>query len=208
MFKTEETEHLFMDIKQELDSKISKYNLLNHPFYQAWSAGELPVESLQCYAREYGVFITTLPKGWETLNDSETVEEETEHIEMWEDFADGLNTQISDAQTPEVKVLLETADKLFSDSSETALGALYAFEAQQPETAKSKLAGLKEFYQLPQKVEPYFETHSHNEHEAEKLLERIDALSATSQETVVKACEQMSSALWDALTGIHDAECA
>ena len=196
-----------MDYKQALDSKISKYNLLNHPFYQAWSAGELPIEALRCYAREYGAFICTLPKGWETLNDAETAEEETEHIEMWEDFADGLDTEISDAQIPQVKYLLDTAEILFSDS-ETALGALYAFEAQQPETAKSKLAGLKAFYQLPEKVEPYFETHSHNEHEAEKILERIGTLSTASQKTAVQACEEMSSALWDALTGIHDAKCA
>ncbi len=195
-----------MDIKQALDSKISKYNLLDHPFYQAWSAGELPVEALKCYAREYGAFISTMPQGWETLNDHETAEEETEHIDMWTDFADGLNTEVSEAQIPQVKSLLDTAEDLFSQS-ETALGALYAFEAQQPETAKSKLAGLKEFYQLPKKVEPYFETHSHNEHEAEKLLEQIDALSSDSQELVVQACEQMSNALWDALTGIHDAEC-
>ena len=195
-----------MDLKNVLDSKIANYNLLNHPFYQAWSAGELPVNALQCYAREYGAFISTLPKGWETLNDPETVEEETEHIDMWADFADGLNTEVSEAQIPQVKTLLETADELFSDGN-TALGALYAFEAQQPATAKSKLAGLKDFYQLPDKVEPYFETHSHNEHEAEKLLARIGELSSNSQETVVHACEQMSSALWDALTGIHDAEC-
>ncbi|MDE0086611.1 MAG: iron-containing redox enzyme family protein [Candidatus Poribacteria bacterium] len=196
-----------MDFKQALDSKISEYNLLDHPFYQAWSAGELPIEALKCYAREYGAFISTLPKGWETLNDLETAEEETEHIDMWADFADGLNTEVSEAQIPQVKMLLETAVNLFSER-ETALGALYAFEAQQPETAKSKLAGLKEFYQLPEKVEPYFETHSHNEHEAEKLLEHIGALPLDSQEAVVQACEQMSSALWDALTGIHDAECA
>lgn len=195
-----------MNIKQALDSKISNYNLLEHPFYQAWSAGELPVEALKNYAREYGAFISTLPKGWETLNDAETAEEETEHIEMWEDFADGLNTEISDAQIPQVKTLVDTADKLFSNN-ETALGALYAFEAQQPETAKSKLAGLKAFYQLPDKVEPYFVTHSHNEHEAEKLLDLIGTLSSDSQKTVVQACEQMSSALWDALTGIHDAKC-
>jgi len=196
-----------MDFKQALDSKISEYNLLDHPFYQAWSAGELPVEALKCYAREYGAFISTLPKGWETLNDPETAEEETEHIDMWADFADGLNTEVYEAQIPQVKTLLETAENLFSQS-ETALGALYAFEAQQPETAKSKLAGLKEFYQLPEKVEPYFEMHSHNEHEAEKLLEHIGALPTDSQKAVVQACEQMSSALWNALTGIHDAECA
>lgn len=194
-----------MDIKQELDSKISKFNLLEHPFYQEWSAGELPVDALKCYAREYGAFISTIPKGWETLNDAETAEEETEHIELWQDFAHGLDTEISNAQIPQVKALLNTAENLFTNRN-TALGALYAFEAQQPETAMSKLTGLKEFYQLPEKVEPYFVTHSHNEHEAEKLLEQISTLSEDSQKSVLQACEQMSRALWDALTGIHDAE--
>ena len=196
-----------MDFKQTLDNKIADYNLLNHPFYQAWSAGELPVEALRSYAREYGAFILTLPKGWETLDDAETAEEETEHIDMWADFASGLETAVSEAEIPEVKALLETADELFSEPA-TALGALYAFEAQQPATAQSKLAGLKAFYQLPEAVEPYFETHSHNEHEAEKLLERIGALPSESHVAVVQACEQMSAALWNALTGIHDAECA
>ena len=196
-----------MDFKQALDSKIADHNLLNHPFYQAWSAGELPLEALRSYAREYGAFISTIPKGWETIDDAETAAEETEHIDLWADFATGLDTTVSQAQIPQVKVLLETANALFSEHA-TALGALYAFEAQQPATAQSKLAGLKAFYQLPKTVEPYFETHSHNEHEAETLLERIDALPSESHATVVEACEQMSVALWNALTGIHDAECA
>ncbi|MCG9128671.1 iron-containing redox enzyme family protein [Candidatus Poribacteria bacterium] len=195
-----------MDLKQALDNKISKYNLLDHPFYTAWSAGELPVDSLKCYASEYGAFITTIPMGWETIGDIETAEEETEHIEMWEDFANGLNTSISKAEIPQVESLLGTAEKLFSQPI-SALGALYAFEAQQPDTAKSKLAGLKEFYELPESVEPYFVTHSHNEHEAEMLLDKIKDLTPAAQEKVVDACEQMSSALWNALTGIHNAEC-
>ena len=196
-----------MDFKQTLDSKIADYNLLNHPFYQAWSAGELPVEALRSYAREYGAFISMMPEGWETLNDAEIAEEETEHIDLWADFAAGLDTTVTEAQIPQVKALMETADELFSEPT-TALGALYAFEVQQPATAQSKLTGLKAFYQLPKSVEPYFETHSHNEHEAEKLLAYIGALSSDSHGTVVQACEKMSAALWDALTGIHDAECA
>ena len=196
-----------MDFKQALDSKISDYNLLNHPFYQAWSAGELPVEALRSYAREYGAFISIMPEGWETLNDTEIAAEETEHIDLWADFAAGLDTTVTEAHIPQVKALMETADELFSEPA-TALGALYAFEAQQPATAQSKLTGLKAFYQLPKSVEPYFETHSHNEHEAEKLLEYIGALPSDSYATVVQACEKMSAALWDALTGIHDAECA
>lgn len=196
-----------MDFKQALDSKITDHNLLNHPFYQAWSAGELPLNALRAYAREYGAFISTIPNGWEALDDTEIAAEEIEHIDLWADFATGLNTTVSEAEIPQVKALVETANELFSERA-TALGALYAFEAQQPATAESKLVGLKAFYQLPKTVEPYFETHSHNDHEAEILLERMAELPSASHATVVQACEQMSIALWDALTGIHDAECA
>ena len=196
-----------MDFQQSLDSKIADHNLLNHPFYQAWSAGELSLDTLRSYAREYGTFISTIPRGWEAVDDAEIAAEETEHIDLWADFATGLNTTVSEAQIPQVKSLVETANELFSERA-TALGALYAFEAQQPATAASKLAGLKAFYQLPETAEPYFETHAHNEHEAEILLEQIAKLPSESQALVVEACEQMSIALWNALTGIHDAECA
>lgn len=196
-----------MDFKQALDSKIADYNLLNHPFYQAWSAGELPLEALRSYAREYGAFISMLPEGWTAVDDAEIAAEEIEHIDLWADFAAGLDTVVTEAQIPQVKALIETAHELFSEST-TALGALYAFETQQPATAQSKLTGLKAFYQLPESVEPYFLTHSHNEHEAEKLLGYIGASPSDSHATIVQACEQMSAALWDALTGIHDAECA
>ena len=126
-----------MDFKQTLDNKIADYNLLNHPFYQAWSAGELPVEVLRTYASEYGAFIATIPNGWKTIDDAEIAAEETEHIDMWADFANGLDTVVSEAKTPQVKTLLQTADELFSEPA-TALGALYAFEAQQPATAQSE----------------------------------------------------------------------
>ena len=94
-----------MNIKQTLDSKIANHNLLNHPFYQAWSTGELPTEALRSYAREYGAFIATVPQGWEAVGDAETAAEEIEHIDLWADFATGLDTNVSQAEIPQVKRL-------------------------------------------------------------------------------------------------------
>ena len=190
-----------METKQRLDAAIESWYLLKHPFYQAWECGELPVDGLKVYAEEYGALISLMPSGWTTLNDAHTTEEEEEHIELWADFADGLNTTVAEAQISEVKALVETTRELFSQPT-TALGALYAFETQQPETAKSKLEGLRKFYNLDAKVEPYFEEHSHNEHEAEKLLARIEELPEDEREVAFAACETMSKSLWDALTGI------
>lgn len=193
-------------MKQQLDTVLEKWNLLKHPFYQAWSAGTLPVDALQVYAREYGNFIATLPIGWETLKDAETADEEREHADMWTDFTAALGSFTADASLPQTSNLVSTSRALFA-SRASALGAMYAFEAQQPATAQSKLDGLKTHYKLPQGVEPYFEVHARNWHESEKILRMIEALPAGEQAEAVAACDRMAQSLWDALTGIHDVTC-
>src|SRR3990170_4032409 len=144
-----------MNIKQQFDPIIEKWALLKHPFYQAWSAGTLPVDALKVYASEYGAFINTLAEGWATLNDSEAASEEREHAELWEQFAAALGTKVSMPEIAETKELMKASRELFADPG-TALGAMYAFEVQQPETAKSKLQGLKTHYPLPVEAGSYF----------------------------------------------------
>lgn len=193
-----------MSIVDTLNAAVKKSDLLQSKFYQSWSAGTLPVEALKTYAREYGAFIALLPEGWEVQNDEETAEEEREHIELWEKFAASLGTKLGTAELPAVKALISTTGELFSTVPE-ALGALYAFEVQQPETASSKLAGIKKHYSLNADAEPYFVVHSSNHHEAEKLIERISALSPEDQARAARACEAMSKELLAALDGIYDA---
>src|SRR3990172_11441771 len=87
-----------MTTQQQLDSILEKWDLLKHPFYQAWSAGTLPVDALKVYAAEYGAFINILANGWETLDDPETAQEEKEHAELWESFAEALETKVSSTE--------------------------------------------------------------------------------------------------------------
>lgn len=195
-----------MELKTKLDAIVANRNLLEHPFYQAWSAGTLPVEALRAYAKEYGAFIRELPYGWTVQNDAETAHEEEEHIELWEQFAHALGTHLGDAERPAVRQLVQTARTLFADPV-TALGALYAFEVQQPATAHSKLEGLMVHYRLPEGVRPYFEVHATNHHEAEKLLARLGALEAQDQERALGACQQMCEALWNALSDLTPENC-
>ncbi len=195
-----------MELKSELNQRIAPKALLQHPFYRAWEAGELPVDALRSYAREYGAFIRNMPLGWEMLGDSETANEERQHVDLWEDFAEGLDTEIGAAELPGVAALVAASSKLFAKRA-SALGALYAFEAQQPATAKSKLDGLRKHYSLPAGAELYFEAHAANQHEAAKLLDQIAALSPAQQGEALAACEQMSAALWDALTDIYNTHC-
>lgn len=195
-----------MTTQQNLDTILEKWDLLKHPFYQAWSAGTLPVDALKVYAAEYGAFINVLANGWETLEDSETAHEEREHAELWEQFAAALETKVGSPEIGQTIALVDTAKELFKSKAGT-LGAMYAFEAQQPATAQSKLDGLKTHYSLPTQVEPYFEIHATNWHESKKILAALDALSPEEQVHASESCEKMAEALWNALSGIHEETC-
>jgi len=195
-----------MQTKKHLEAILEKWDLLKHPFYQAWSAGTLPVDALKVYASEYGAFINILADGWNTLGDSETAQEENEHAELWEQFAVALEAKVTAPKIMETIALVKTVRVLFENPAKT-LGAMYAFEAQQPATAQSKLDGLKAHYSLPAGVEPYFEVHSSNWHEAEKILAALEKLSPDEQAQAETACEQMAQALWNTLTGIHEKTC-
>ena len=51
---------------EQLDARIAKYDLLCHPFYKAWAAGELTREDLQEYARDYYHHVEAFPTIWMT----------------------------------------------------------------------------------------------------------------------------------------------
>ena len=46
---------------ETLDQIISEKSLLSHPFYQAWTAGTLPMENLREYAKQYFHFEAAFP---------------------------------------------------------------------------------------------------------------------------------------------------
>ena len=94
---------------------------------------------------------------------------------------------------------------MFADPA-SSVGAMYAFEVQQPETAQTKVMGLREHYPVPEAAEEYFIVHANNHHESEKLLSLFNALSEKEQQQAIEACGKMSKALWDALEGIYEEE--
>lgn len=196
-----------MHFENTLQTSISRWNLLDSAFYQAWNEGELSTDSLALYAREYGAFISTIADGWAAHGDEAIAKEEREHVELWRRFAGSLGTDIGKAETPAVAKLVETARKRFSDPVES-LGALYAFEAQQPGTSVSKLEGLRKHYDLGPEAEVYFDVHKDDLDEPALLLERMKALPAADQLRAAEACEEMSEALRLALDGIYDHCCA
>jgi pyrroloquinoline-quinone synthase len=86
-----------MDIFAQLDAARSRTNVLDHPFYQRWSAGELESCELELYAGEYGHAVRALARASRLAAEKagpehaaglrRHAEEEESHVELWEEFA-------------------------------------------------------------------------------------------------------------------------
>jgi pyrroloquinoline-quinone synthase len=188
--------------RETLDEIIDDKCLLKHPFYQAWNMGTLTVENLGLYATQYGEFIDRIASGWEAVGDRETADEEREHARLWTDFASSLGaSRPAAARLPEIESLVSLSDEMFGDKAR-ALGALYAFEQQQPGTSESKLAGLRKHYNVAPKGEVYFDIHRTDFEEPRWLAEQIEGLTDEEYAQAEDACRRMSSALWRGLDGV------
>lgn len=196
-------------LAERCDAQIARHLLLNHPFYVAWSAGTLPVDALRDYAGDYGAFIRTIGEGWSAVGEPAIARIEEGHARVWaETFAAPLGARVAEAPEGAVGALVSTARTLFAERT-SALGALYAFEAQQPATARSKREGLATHYaDLPAGLGRYFQMHEDDEEEPALLARALDALAPGEAAAAEAACARMSRALYEALTAIHAPYCA
>src|SRR6184192_2077644 len=164
----------------QIDNDIAEKHLLKHPFYLAWTRGELSKEALADYARQYyhhvAAFPTYLSAVHANCNDQTTrkqllnnlIDEEAgspNHPELWLQFAECLGVSKADAQSTEkwaeTKNLIETFRSVCAKGKTAeGLAALYAYESQIPAVSESKINGLIENYNMtaPRGYE-YFTVH-------------------------------------------------
>ncbi len=183
---------------------LSNYELSNHPFYIAWNAGLLKKEQLAAYASGYGRFIRIIPFGWELAGESEIADTECSHYLLWQLFDKSLNggSEFREgiaATRPLVKQSLSN----FSSYAE-AVGTLYAFEAQQPVTAASKLKGIREHYKDWNMDEKYFKAHIGDDGEPALLEKKLALLNEEEQLLAKRAFADTCIGLWNALSAIMD----
>lgn len=189
---------------QELDAVVDQYDLNRHPFYQDWRMGTLPVEKLRDYAGEYGKFVATIAEGWETLGQEHYAEEEREHERLWAGFRLSIGSDRL-SNRPSTETLVHAAKNAFSHPS-TALGALYAFEAQQPHTSQVKLEGLQEHYSVDEKGQEYFQVHANDVAERDLLRQMAGKMTDAEFAQTKAACAVLGAAMWSALDGVYYAE--
>ncbi|PZC47252.1 MAG: Pyrroloquinoline quinone (PQQ) biosynthesis protein C [Chloroflexi bacterium] len=190
-------------VATNLERIVERWHLQHHPFYTAWSAGTLPATALQHYAAEWGAFIGAVPDGWRTLGVHDHADEEVEHARLWGEFASELGVAVrSRPQGAQSQTLVTTAHRLFADPA-TAIGALFAFEAQQPHTAQAKLQGLNTHYASLGTTAEYFAVHAQDYGEATMLEEMAASLSPSQRSRAEAACEELGGALWTALSDVQ-----
>jgi pyrroloquinoline-quinone synthase len=219
--------HTFLDTLNEC---IFPHDLLNHPFYQAWSRGELTSLDLQQYAKDYYHQVESFPRCLtqlaRRLENSElrqailaNLTEELggrhgrSHADLWLDFAAGIGTAGTPFETApprEITALVSFFRTIAASGTvEEALGAFYAYESQVPRVSEAKLKGLKQFYDANDRTCQYFVTHMTADiHHAEvwhQQLEKRLLNNPAARESALKAAEAAACALWTGLSGIeHD----
>jgi pyrroloquinoline-quinone synthase len=167
-----------MTTVRDLDRLIEAKHLLKHPFYTAWSNGTLPIETLRQYAREYYHFEVNFPRYvagayarlerpedrrvlLENLNDEEG--RPPTHPELWTDFAHSIGASVAARRPrPATRGLLGMYERnTLERDAASALGALYAYEAQFPKVAAEKSRGLRANYGIRSKAaHEFFRVHT------------------------------------------------
>src|SRR6201987_723672 len=92
----------------EIDARVAGQHLLQHPFYKAWSRGELSLEALRDYATQYYHHVAAFPTYLSAVHAqtdnaevrrhilSNLMDEEAgspNHPELWLEFAESLGLE-------------------------------------------------------------------------------------------------------------------
>jgi pyrroloquinoline-quinone synthase len=216
-----------------IDNDIADKHLLKHPFYLAWTRGELSKEALADYARQYyhhvAAFPTYLSAVHAHCDDQVTrkqllnnlIDEEAgspNHPELWLKFANGLGVSDVDMRTtekrPETRNLIDIFRSVCRDGSTAeGLAGLYAYESQIPATCESKINGLKKFYGFTDpKGYEYFSVHidADRDHSAAERKMLASCIGDRNIGNVRAAVQRVLDALWEMLSGVcrrHAIEC-
>ncbi len=150
-----------MDVLRRLDEARSATNVLEHPFYERWSAGKLSARELSVYVGEYRHAVLALAHASEQVAAKAGPEhraglerhaaEESAHVELWDEFARAARERdagVKDGSPAEPTTQTRACVQAWTAGADALehLAVLYAIEASQPEISRTKLEGLTEHY--------------------------------------------------------------
>ena len=216
-----------MTVSTAIDGLVAERAMLSHPFYQAWTEGRLPLDTLRDYARQYFHHVEAFPRAVSAVHSAcddregrrmlaENLAEEEgleagkqDHASLWLMFAYGLGEREeavrSQRLNPETRALIDTFRKLSRQSYAAGLGALYAYESQFPGVAHAKIEGLIERYGISEESTlRFFRVHESADVEHSDVCRTLlDRLPEAQRGEAIAAGEELAGALWNFLSGVE-----
>jgi pyrroloquinoline-quinone synthase len=195
----------------QLEAIQARHDVLKHPFYLRWSAGELSDGELAHYAGEYRHAVVALADASAQAGPEVAghAAEEASHVALWDGFARAVGADLERQPLPETRACARAwrgePDRPLTES----LVALYAIESAQPEISSTKLAGLRDHYGIdePDAV-AYFELHMERdvEHAAAGRAMIDQRLDGADHERLLSSAENVLRANWELLDGVNRAQ--
>ena len=210
-----------------IDTKVAERAMLSHPFYQAWTEGRLPLDTLRAYARQYFHHVEAFPRAVSAVHSAcpdrdgrrmlaENLAEEEgleagkqDHAGLWLMFAAGIG-ETEDAVraqelNAETRALIDTFRRLSRRSYPSGLGALYAYESQFSAVASAKIEGLIDRYGIRnEETLRLFRVHESADVEHSSVCRSLlDRLPEEEKAEAVAAGEELAGALWNFLSGVE-----
>ena len=191
-----------MNALDRIDTAAQRWNVLDHPFYTRWSAGELTRSELAEYAAQYRHAVVALAGAAAAAGDDEHAREEAAHVALWDAFASACGSRdvAANAETGEC-----TAAWRASDDRLEHLAILYAIESAQPAISRAKLAGLVEHYGFEEgSATEYFSLHAERdvEHAAVSRAELERLASDADAGRLAARAEAALQGNWRLLDGV------
>ena len=202
-----------MDFWTRLEAARSRWNVLEHPFYQRWSAGELSREELADYSGQYRHATAAIARLSADVADSAPeseradlrrhAAEEADHIALWDGFVEAVGGEVGAAPNAETQDCVDAWTA--KDDRLSQLVRLYAIESGQPAISKTKREGLAAHYDIGDGPgNEYFRVHEQAdvEHAAEGRALIEAHMDRADAEAVVAAAESVFEANWRLLDGV------
>jgi pyrroloquinoline-quinone synthase len=203
-----------MDVLARLDLLRGASNVLEHPFYRRWSAGELSADELGLYAGEYRHAVIALARASALAAEAagashagslaSHAEEEEAHVALWEQFARAVGACSAGAEPPLAET--DACVRAWTAGADLLehLAVLYVIEAGQPEVSRTKLDGLRAHYGYCDEgpAVEYFTLHERRDRDhAEQSREMIAELLAAAADRERTPADRMVRRAHEALQG-------
>lgn len=199
------------NVFDRIEESRQRWDVLQHPFYQRWSEGELTLEELAHYSGQYRHAVEAIAD----LSASVAVKlperpelkrhaaEELGHVRLWDGFVEAVGGDTGSAPSS------ETADCRSNWAGDgdalEMLARLYAVEASQPAISRTKREGLLERYGFTDGAgTAYFKVHEGRdvEHAAEVRELITEIATDADADRIAAAAESAYEANWRLLDGV------